>query len=51
MNALADAYHRKYHICEDLVVHHTQAGDMRTANQYRISAAHWRAKARELRNA
>ena len=51
MNALADAYHRKSHICEDLVVHHTQAGDMRTANQYRESAKHWRAKARELRNA
>jgi hypothetical protein len=49
--ALADAYHRKSRICEDLVDHHTQAGDMRTANQYRISAAHWRAKARELRNA
>lgn len=49
--ALADAYYQKSRICDDLVVHHMRAGDTRTANQYRISAKHWRAKARELRNA
>ncbi len=49
--ALADAYHRKSRICDDLVVHHMRVGDVRTANQYRISATHWRTKARELRNA
>lgn len=50
MNALANAYHQKSRICEDLVNHHIQAGAMRLADQYRISAAHWRSKARELRN-
>jgi hypothetical protein len=49
--ALADAYYQKSRICEDLVNHHIQAGSMRLANQYRESAKHWRAKARELRNA
>lgn len=51
MNALADAYHRKSRICDDLVNHHVQAGAMALANQYRESAKHWRRKARELRNA